>query len=317
VLNSVPGPVAQNAIYGPAPGDGYLSAFARLDGVGGSGQLAVVADGSPSPTAEVGYGYMYNNGVTYPGSAQVTVPIRKGEYYEVQCQVPAGGWCNDYVANFALADASQSPFGSRASVAQEKVYGPAPSDGFLSAFARLDGVGGSGQLAVVADSSSSPSTPVGYGYMYNNGVTYPGSAQVTVPIRKGQYYEVQCDVPAGGWCNDYLGYFVSAQTAMSAAVGLSQGHVYGPAASDGLLSAFARLDGVGDVSGQLVVVADGSPSPSTPVGYGYLYNNGVTYPGSAQMTVPIKKGQYYEIQCDVPAGGWCSDYEGYFTPISP
>ncbi len=208
---SSPGPVALGTIYGPAMSDGILSAFARLDGVGGSGQLAVVADSSPAPNTTLGYGYMYNNGVTYPGSAQVTVPIRKGEYYQIQCNVPSGGICGNYIGYLTPVGASQSVFSPMVNQSQAIVYGPATSDGILSAFARLDGVGGSGQLAVVADSSPAPNTTLGYGYMYNNGVTYPGSAQVTVPIRKGEYYQIQCNVPGGGICSKYIGHFTPAK----------------------------------------------------------------------------------------------------------
>ncbi len=94
-------------------------------------------------------------------------------------------------------------FGSRTGLALNTIY-QAPSDGFISAFGKPDGTAGNAVLQVFADFGSNPTTLQGFGYCSNsivplggNTFYYPGSAQVTVPVRKGEYYKITFNCVGG------------------------------------------------------------------------------------------------------------------------
>ena len=119
-------------------------------------------------------------------------------------------------------------------------------------------------------------------------------------------------------------------------VGLAPFTVYGPAATDGIVWVSGRLDGVAN-STMIATVYTGGFPPSVPAGDGYAGNLGpaapVGYPGSIQLAVPIRQGEYYEIaaicfpgysmgsSCGAygyyAAGGtwWIGDYNAYFIPL--
>jgi len=104
-------------------------------------------------------------------------------------------------------------FGARSNLTLETIYGPASTDGFVSVFGQLDSTSGTLRISVLADTSNPPTTEVGYGMSNNNGVTYLGTIQTTVPIRKGEYYQVHADYsntanPSVAIVGAYNAYFI-------------------------------------------------------------------------------------------------------------
>jgi len=113
-------------------------------------------------------------------------------------------------ANFEVTG-SMKVLGTRLALALGTVYGPAATDGFVFVSGRHDGAGGVMSVQVNVDTSNPPATDRGKGYSYNNGVTYLGSVQLTVPVRKGEYYRILCNGGAtcGGssFIGEYNAYF--------------------------------------------------------------------------------------------------------------
>jgi hypothetical protein len=75
----------------------------------------------------------------------------------------------------------------------------------------MDGTTGRVKVSVNADTSNPPTTQRAWGKSYNNS-TYYGFVQLTVPIRKGEYYRILCDGAASctapKFIGDLLAYFI-------------------------------------------------------------------------------------------------------------
>jgi hypothetical protein len=328
--------LALGTLYGPAK-DGFVVASARLDGVAGTSRLQVMVGPWNVGLADMGHAYLVNTGTTYFSTAQLTVPIPAGSYFQILCDGGSSCANGGYLGNAELtfqpvqSASGNAVFGSPSGFSLGQVNGPAPSDGFALIYGRLDGRGGQSLVQINTGATSPPANEAGYGYAYNNGATYWGAAQVMVPVHRGEYYQALCDgqtsCSGGGWLGDSLAYFIpvgSAQgvTALGTSTTATLGSAY-TAATDGILFLYGRSDGQADSLHSLQVDAGASLPTAIELGWGYSFNwndqNGSGYLGSYQLKIPIQAGQAYQYLCDGNSSCQSSSLGQpltYFLPVS-
>lgn len=298
--------VALGTVYGPLSNDGFVVVSGRMDGVAGLLRVSVNADRTAAPSVERAWGYAGNNGSTYVGSLQLTVPVRAGEYFQILCNglsaCPTGyiGLPQMYFfARPVFSTASPAP----TTLSLGQIYGPVSTDGYLVASGRLDGASGLAMLSVSAGYGS-PSVPIQWAYSYNTGSTYYGSFQLMAPVRSGQYVQVLCNGGTACGGSEFVGGAnfsfvpVSTTSGIGAPVTVSQGIAYGPIGVDGLIITSGRTDNAVGISSMAVYTAPSLSSSPFLAGYDYSYNNGSTYLGSFQLKIPVIGGQYFEVACD-------------------
>lgn len=119
-------------------------------------------------------------------------------------------WNNNPQANLDVSWTVKM-FGNRTNISVWTIY-QAPSDGFVLAFGRADWTSWFLPLTLMWWWANPPTSELWVAYSYNNAVNRSSNFQLTIPIKKWEYYQLLCGwltaCPAPFFIWMFTGYFV-------------------------------------------------------------------------------------------------------------